>query len=302
MKERGFLVTVEELELDPRKLETKMRNLANISIWKKHYHNKRVTNGYQIKPWRDKIEQIEKEIKQARKDAIVKRKELERQKEKERKELESYSKFHERLVQFHHALLDKRERLKDRKITPDTPEYETFIAVAARSFGNDIHDFPEVKLGLMTHSCYTTKLANPQFKTTAEHFWPRSVVGGRDLLEQSIMMGEKFSIRHTIRTLYQLCQTIESLDSENRELMKHQKADTFVDPQVSYKAAGIRLVRVKEFSIPNNWERAFSQYEIDFIPPYEFSDVMTTDNFEEPVVNSNDLGDNSREVDDESSC
>jgi len=278
---KGFLVTVEELEQSPWKLEAKMRNLANISIWKDHYRGKRVSNGIQLKPWRDKIEQIEREIKQAQRQAISKRKQLEQQRERESREMEQYSKFHERVLQFHHTLLDKRTRLEEREILANSPEYETFISIAARTLGNDIHDFTEVKTGLMTFRCFEEKILNPtKHSPTPEHFWPRSVVGGRDVLEQAILMKDAFTIRHTIRTLYQLCQTVESLNTENRELMKHQKADTFVDPQTSYDAVGIKLVRFKEFSLHSNWARVFDQYSIPPIDPYTFKNVIAAEDAE----------------------
>jgi len=278
---RGFLVTVEELESNPWKLDAKMRNLANIKIWKDHYRGKRVSNGVKIKPWRDKIEQIEREIKQKQKDAVRKRKELAQQKEREEREQAAFAKFHEKILQFHHSLVDKCNRYYERDLVSDTIEHENFMAVAGRAIGNDIHDLPEVKTGLMTLECFKLKedVSIRKFYSTAEHFWPRSTIGGRDLIELCLSMGPKFNIRHTIQTLYELCQTIESLDTENRDLMQYQKADTFVSPQVSYDNAGIKLVRIKQFALPTSWTMLFDKYDIDSDnrTPYEFSNIMSPD-------------------------
>lgn len=280
----GFLITIEELEQTPSKLETKLRNLSNIAIWKEHYSGKRVVNGIRVKPWRDKIIKMEREIKVAQQQAKVKTAQIKRQKEKERKEAEQYSKFHERVVQFHYAIIDKCVQFKTRQSSDHDFDSETFFAIASRSIGNDIHDFTEVKTGLMTLACYKAKTANSKIKPTPEHFWPRSVVGGRDILEQAMIMGDKFNIRHSIRTLYELCQTVESLNTENRTLMKYQKQDTFVSPQSSYDSAGIKLVRFKAFSLHPNWDTIFQQYNITTIAPYEFADVLTIEDADKTIV------------------
>jgi len=285
---KGFLVTVEELERHPWKLEAKMRNLANITLWKDHYRGKRVSNGIQLKPWRDKIEQIEREIKQHKKDAVKKRKEMVQQQERETRERVAFAKFHEKILQFHHSLVDKCNRYYSRNIVEGTEEYENFMAVAGRAIGTDVFDLPEVKTGLMSLRCFT-KVDDPSdrnFCSTAEHFWPRSTIGGRDLIELCLSMGDKFDIRHTIRTLYELCQTVESTDSENRELVKYQKADTFVDPQTSYDSVGINLVRFKEFVLPATWTMLFNKYNIDVNDrsPYEFENIMSVEEARERIA------------------
>lgn len=276
---KGFLVTVEELEQHPNKLETKMRNLANIALWKKHYSGKRSVNGIQLKPWRDKIERIEREIKATQRQTKINTTKHQKQQERLQRELDQYNKFHERVVQFYYAIVDKCSRFKQREQEQNF-DTELFMSVASRTLGNDIHDFTEVKTGLMTLDCFKAKQSKSKLKPTPEHFWPRSVVGGRDILEQALVMGDKFSLRHVIRTLFELCQTVESLNVENRTLMKYQKHDTFVSPQIAYDSAGIRLVRVKDFTLHSNWSRIFEQYGIVNINPYEFSNILTVEEAE----------------------
>jgi hypothetical protein len=162
------------------------------------------------------------------------------------------------------------------------PANATDVEVAVRNIGNMIHDLPKVYTGLMSYELWRNIQLSPGSKKMVfEHFYPRSVVGGRDVLELAYAMITnvgKFAVKDMINVLYSCSQGNKTTQDENlKALPPFQKEDTFIDPPTSYQQANIKLVHEKEFTVPVVWQSVADMFGVHLIDLPEFYDVISVE-------------------------
>lgn len=162
------------------------------------------------------------------------------------------------------------------------PTNATDVEVAVRNIGNMIHDLPKVYTGLMSFELWKILQLSPALKKVVfEHFYPRSVVGGRDVLELAFTMITsvgKFAVKDMVNVLYSCSQGNKTTQDENlKSLPPFQKEDTFIDPPTSYHEAGIVLVRTADFVGSPVWQSVADVFGVHLIDPPEFYDVISVE-------------------------
>ena len=249
-------ITIEELERNPT-LISNLDTIDKISNWLLLYKSKQSTStGIRVGPWRVKVKVQLDLVKSSLR----------------------YRLFEERIYQLYYLIISKYEQFKKRNIQVSSSEYWNFMTTVSRSIGNDIHDFPDIKTGIMTLDCYKSKLIGKKYNPTIEHFWPRSVISGRIMLIECFELGEHYSLSDMIKTLCKMCQTIGVLGYENRNFIAYQKLGQFVSPQVTIDNTQTALVLVtppKKLILHKNWGILLRKYGILNPIPYQFNDVLS---------------------------
>lgn len=155
-------------------------------------------------------------------------------------------------------------------------KYQDIIDVSARNIGNMIHDLPRVSTGLISVELCLDLKDNPHTQVVHEHFIPRSGVGGKDILD--LAAAGRFEMKDLIDVLYARSMCNKTTQRENRiALPPYQKFNTFIDPAESYRQAEIKLIREKDFSIPETWQGVADLYGITLTDPPDFDTVDPND-------------------------
>ena len=156
------------------------------------------------------------------------------------------------------------DRLKNVWKDIDPERKEEYIKRHARSLSNDIHDLPCVPLGLMS------KVAiKGNDEVTNEHFHSRQNAG-TTIVRTALACEDQYTLKQHFKMLFEFSQVVFTTKKENGELMKFQKTGIFKSPRSSYKEAGIKLVRINEYVIPETWAQVFKDLDILELEPYDF--------------------------------
>lgn len=156
------------------------------------------------------------------------------------------------------------DRLKNVWKDIDPERTDEYIQRHARSLSNDIHDLPHVPLGLMSK---TAIKGNDD--VTNEHFHSRQNAGSM-IVRTALNRENLYTLKQHFKLLFEFSQVVFTTKKENGELMKFQKTGVFQSPRNSYEEAGIELVRITEYVIPETWAQVFKDLDILELEPYDF--------------------------------
>jgi len=271
-------ITPDEIALDFRRALLRM-NEKSCEWYIERYSGKR--NRF-VPAVRDRL----RDIRRAKKDVERQKKSIDEYLRKEEDFQSSFRKFHTKLKHIHRYTVMCSTGLL--KMDSNTEEYRNDIDVAIRNIGNMIHDLVKVYTGLMSFDAWVRKRADGSYDPTFEHYYPRSVIGGEDIIAQAMIMIKKnggIELKDMLRTIYECSQGNKTTADENRVVLPpFQKHDTFTCPEDSYDWGNITLVREQEFTIPRVWLEIQNVYNIALPSIPDFRNVITTEEAEEMLT------------------
>jgi hypothetical protein len=229
------------------------------------------------------------EVRKRRADIIRAGKDIERQQrtiaEHYKKEAEfqaRFDKFHTQLKHIHRYVVMCATSLLE--MTPGTVEYSHELDVAIRNVGNKIHDLTKVYTGLISFEAWRRKKLDKTYDPTFEHYYPRSVIGGEDIIAQAMILISKnggIDLKDMLKVIYECSQGNKTTAEENRKVLPpYQQIDTFISPQQTYLSGEITLVREQPFEMPRVWKEIEKKYNIVLPDLPEFFNVITVEEAE----------------------
>ena len=148
--------------------------------------------------------------------------------------------------------------LQRNKKTPE--KWMILKQIYGRIIGNTIYDMPSIWTGLTSVNALNGE------SSTKEHYWPRSAVTGRLLLDTAKKLdqaGVKIPFSVYVHYCFERCHVNKVTRKENSKILSpFQKYHTFKGPVQSYNSAGIFLVQEVERKIPSVWLELLTMYKV----------------------------------------
>ena len=130
------------------------------------------------------------------------------------------------------------------------------LRLFGRLIGNAIHDMPHMWTGLESVESLDARKNKTGYVPTDEHFYPRQFAG-EFIISEAIRDSENFTTKKLAELLFKFCRVHKVTREENRRLERHQKADTFTCPKLSYTQAEIVLEKVRDTE--DSYEKIFTE-------------------------------------------